>query len=359
MNFFWIDYQILKIISQRNLLKYDESMLTVFSNLINKNRKIMVNILSSKEYVKNSMNIILLINEDIRIIKSLILHLIFFSDNLDKMQKNSKYDTVKDTIIECISLALKAGLYWKASTKEDINTLSIFNPKDFVAAMFKSLLVFKTEREKAIIGKFKFEVDLTKNFINLAADLVSRSFQTDDNAGIMTYKLYLLQFLNLWEIDIFKEKSQKMSDEMNRLLSEFGEEKDEISTSLEFHVKELALDLYVKLAKFECSSSIESILRLIRDNCTSENKLAHYLYILAGLLYKSKIQSDVYPELINGNAKLLKETFGNINNEAETTAYISNQGTRELTLIYKMVTENFIQVRQIRINSYLHKCRHY
>jgi len=343
----YYNYKILKIISQRLKISYDEHILNIFASLIHKNRSLLSTLISSKT-AKKSTRVMLHLNENVYIIKSYITNLAFFSDNLDPMQRQAKYDTIKDTTIDCLSLAAKTGMYYKPLTVEEANEISIFEPRDFIALLFKSLLLYKKVRAKKASEKFMSEMF---KYVNaLATDLVSRPIATDDLICFYSYRLYFLQFLTQWDIENLKEKFTKYLDEMSRYLADFDEDEleTEIIRKIKIRNQDLALELYIKLSQIECIQPIENTLSFIRESFTSEKKLNAYFFIMLCLMCRKKLSPEIYKQIMDENPKTLAETIGSIQNSSETDAFILKEGMGVLFLMYKNITSSYIQTKEQR-----------
>ena len=344
----YYNYKILKIISQRVQLNYDEHILSIFSSLIHKNRCLLGSLISQKDK-RNAMRCMLLLNENMYIIKSYIVNLAYFSDNLDPMQRQSKYDIIKETAIDCLTLAIKSGMCKRSDTLEEVNQLTIFNPQDFVALLFKCLLLYKKIRMKN--SSSKFCVEMVKHVNNLASDLVSRPIATDDSVCFYTYRLYFLSFLQEWDIEILKEKYMKYSEEMSRFLSDFDEEEleNDIVKQLKFRYQEIALEMYVKMAEVDCITSIEATIGFIRESFTSERKLYKYFYIMLCLLSRTKISIEKFQEIMLEKTATTIEIVKNIQDPPQTDAFINKEGMRVLFLIYKNAICSYVQTKEQRL----------
>lgn len=343
----YYNYKILKIISQRVRLNYDEHILSIFSSLIHKNRSLLGSLISQKDK-RNAMRCMLLLNENMFIIKSYIVNLAYFSDNLDPMQRQSKYDIIKETAIDCLTLAIKSGMCRRASTLDEVSQLTIFNPQDFVALLFKSLLLYKKIRIKNASSKFCLE--MTKHVNILASDLVSRPIATDDTVCFYTYRLYFLNFLQEWDTEILKEKYMKYSEEMSRFLSDFDEEdlENEIVKQLKYRYQEIALEMYVKMAEVDCVTSIEATIGFIRESFTSERKLYKFFYIMLCLLSRTKISAEKFQDIMLEKAGPTLEIVKQIQDPPQTDAFINKEGMRALFLIYKNAICSIVQTKEQR-----------
>jgi len=337
----YYNYKILKLISQRLQVAYDEHILNIFSSLIHKNRSILNELLSKKNH--SLMKVMVYLNENTYIIKSYITNLAYFSDNLDPMQRQAKYDTIKDTTIDCLSLAVKMGMYWKPKSISEINELTIYHPKDFIALLFKSLLLFKK-----IKGSTKFSNEMIKHVNILASDLISRAITTDDPLCFHLYKLYLLQFLSSWEPKDLGEKYMKYSEEMSRYLGDYNE--GEFETDITKHIKtkkqELALKLYVGLAQIDFNLPIETIIGLIRENFTNEKKLYRYFYTMTCLFARDMISSKTFESMMQEDEEALRQIFGDIKSNDEFDAFTRNEGMNILFLIYKNIACSLMQTKE-------------
>ncbi len=338
-------YKILKLLAQRQQLMYDEHILSVFSTLIHKNKSLLGSLIAQRDK-QSSMKVMLLINENIHIIKTYIINLAYFSDSLDPMQRLSKYDTIKETAIDCFALAVKSGMYWKSESPAEVAKLSIATPKDFVALLFRSLLLYKKVRGRHASPKFTKEM---VKYINiLAADLVSRPVPTDDAICFYSYRLYFLQFLGEWEIEDLKEKYTKYTEEISRYIADFeGEEMEgEVVKQLKVRNQDLALGLYLKLSQIDCTLPLETTIGFIKESYTSATKLEKYFFVTMSLLCRRKLAEECFAEVLGGGSGLLRKIIRSAPNSAETEVFIRKEGTPALFFIYKNALNSYMQTRE-------------
>lgn len=338
----YFNYKVLKVISQRVHLTYDEHILSMFPTLIHKNRVTLWNLISQKD--KRSISrVMMLINENINIIKSYIISLAYFSDSLDPIQRHSKYEAIKEITMDCLTLAIKSGL--TSEKIEEIDTLSISAPKDFVALIFKTLLLFKRVLTKNPTPKYKSEMS---KYINiLSAELVSRQVPTDDSMRYFIYRLYVVQFLNEWELNILKDKYIKYSEEMSRCLADYEDVglENEIVQKIKDRVQDLALDLYIKFSNIDSVTPIENTIDYIMENSANELKLCKQFYILFCLLSKHKVPFGKFVEIMDDRKELSKEA---IQNSQEIDALIEKEGMAVFFLIYKISLCSYIQTKEMK-----------
>ena len=346
----YYNYKVLKLISQRLHVSYDEHILSIFSVLIHKNRSLLSTISSTQKDKQNSMRIMLLLNENVYILKSYIVNLAYFSDNLDPMQRQAKYDTIKDTAIDCFTLSIKSGMCCHPDSSEEVNQLSIFEAKDFVGFVFKALLLYKTVKTKNASTKFGHEMIRHVNI--LGTDLASRSIPTDDTVCFCTYRLYFLQFLAQWDVESLKDKYVKYSEEMSRYLAELDEEEGERADSevikrLKARSQELALELYVKLAQLDCEPSVQATIGFIRESFTNERKLYKYFYIMFCLLCQKKVSPEAFARIMQEEP--LKELLSDcLRGHKEIETFLKKEGMGVVFLIYKNATASYIQTKEQR-----------
>ncbi len=345
----YYNYQILKLISQRLQVSYDEHILSIFSILIHKNRSMLGTLIAQKDRQAQTMKVMLLINENVYIAKSYIMNLAYFSDNLDPMQRQAKYDTIKDTTIDCLTLAIKAAMFWRPESVEEVGKLTMFEPKDFVALVFKALLLYKKVRDKKASSKFAHE--MVRHINILATDLASRPIPTDDMVCFYTYRLYFLQFLAQWDLDSLREKYMKYSEEMSRYLADFEEEGlelDPVVKQLRSRCQDLALEQYVKLAQVDCEPAIEATIGFIRESFTNERKLYKYFYLMFCLLFQKKVPLDIFQSVMRGDQKVLQELVGPLKSTKETVTFLQKEGMGVIFLIYKNATTSYTQTKEQR-----------
>ena len=338
----YFNYKILKVISQRVNLTYDEHILSMFPTLIHKNRVTLWSLISQKD--KRSISrVMMLINENINIIKSYIISLAYFSDSLDPIQRQTKYDAIKEITMDCLTLAIKSGL--TSDNIEDVEKISISTPKDFVALILKALLLFKKIRTKNPTSKFMSEMN---KYINiLAVELVSRPVPTEDSLRYNIYRLYVVQFLNEWELDVLKDKYMKYSEEMSRCLAYCEDEglENVIVEKIKNRVQDLALDLYVKFSNIDSITPIENTIDFIRENSANELKLCKHFYIMFCLLSKHKIPFGDFQEMMKDKKELSTEA---IQNSQEIDALIEKDGMAVFFMIYKISLCSYIQTKEVK-----------
>lgn len=342
----YYNYKVLKVISQRVQISYDEHIFSMLSSLIHKNRVILHSLISQKEK-RNVMKVMMLINENVCIIKSFIFSLAFFSNALDPIQRQGKYDAIKEIAMDCLTLSIKSCLCRNSDTEEEVNKLSIFTPKDFVAYLFNSLLLFKKVGIKNTTGKITQE--MSKHINIIAADLVSRPVPTDDSIMYFTYRLYVLQFLKEWELDLLKDKYMKYSEEMSRCLTDSDD--DELENGhvqiLKNRVQDLALSLYVNLAHIDSITPIETTIDFIRESYANEIKLCKHIHILFCLLCKQIFSLEKFLEIIDGKKDSYKEVFMQVQTSKEINALIEKEGMSVLFMIYKGSISSYNQTKEM------------
>ncbi len=343
----YYNYKVLKLISQRLQVSYDEHILNIFSVLIHKNRTLLGSIISHKDR-PSAIRVMLLINENVYIIKSYIVNLAYFSDNLDPMQRQGKYDTIKDTTIDCLTLAVKFGFYCRADSAPDVDQLTIFAPKDLVAFIFKALLLCKKVRTKNASAKFCHE--MVRHLNMLSTDLASRPIPTEDTACFSTYRLYFLQFLSQWDLDSLKDKYVKYSEEMSRYLADYDEEgiDSPVLKQLRLRSQELALEMYVRLAQVDCEPPIEATIGFIRESFTNERKLYKYFYVMFCLLLQQKLPLHKFKRIMSNDPGMIAEVLGPLKASKETATFLQKEGMGVVFLIYKNATASYVQTKEQR-----------
>lgn len=341
------NYKILKIVSQRLKLNYDEHLISMLSDLHHKNIFTLENMPLSKQKLE-SMNIILLINESSIIIKTYILTLAFFSEKLDMIQRQSNYEVIKKTAVDCFLLIMKTGMYDRFRNKDEINSVTIGFPRDLLAVIFKSLLHFIKIKGK--IPLIKHGKDLVTHANLLIVDLISRLFPTDDTICLYLYKLYLFQYITKWDAEDLKGKLKKYSEEISRVFND-SDDSQEITQYLKDRIKEYSIEIYVKLSAVDCLPGIEATLSSIKENCSIESKLYMYFFILSCLLLKRKIEKDLFEQILKGNKGALKETFGKIQPSKETEAFSQQNGMGLIMEIYRNSISSYAQYQISRKDS--------
>ena len=344
------NYKILRMISERTNLNYDERFLSAFCPLVKKNKELLSSMLSSKEPI-DPMGVMLLLNENVTIIKSYILSLAHFSAKLDRTQTQPKYALIKETAIDSLCLGIKAGMHSVVQTRHEVDDLSIFFASDLIALVFKSLLSFRVRRSVRP-PSFKYEQETISHANSLISDLTTMFIHTNDAVCTYTYRLYLLQFINAWDAQELKEKHVKYVEEMSRILNDTeGSREGELVDYLKERSFDVALNIYVKLSSLDCSTPVESTLRSIKESANNEKQLFKYFYILECLLCKSKLQTEDFDRIQNGDFGFCADLFGSVGDSKESDTFISRDGMGLLLGIYKSASVCYLQRQKARAQA--------
>jgi len=355
------NYKILKVIANRvQYIKYDEHIFSVFSAMANRNRSSLAAILSKKS-LADEMALTILINENVYIIKSYILNLMLLSEGLDPIQRQVKYETIKDIALDSIYSVIKAFSH-KYPIKDVLGS-NIHSPKDLLGLIFKALLTFHKSLEKNI--KMQNSSELKSNINALITEMISRPIPSDDPVCFNIYKMYLLQYIMSWDLSFLKEKHVKYTEEMSRYISNF-EENSEKDTSysddlsvqeLTHQVRNLALQMFINLAKIDSAPVIEITISSIRENFTNEKKLRNYFYILTCVLTKNILPYEFFPGLLSWDREQAIVIFGGRDNIEEFKTFIEKGGMRILFANYQNTLASYkstkAQIKQY--NTYIEK----
>ena len=343
----YYNYKILKLITQRSQFSYNEHLFSALSPLISRNSLVLSSLLTQKD---NIMSIMLLLNESVYIIKTYIINITFFYEHLDPLQRQSKYDTMKDIIFDCFSACLKLGLYKMPTNVEEAKILSITHPNDLLGMIFKSLLLFN----KYLGKNQKHEKDIVHNLNVLIISIMSRQIQTEDNIYYHIYRLYMLQFLQSWEPKILMERYSKYSEEMSRFLSNFVEDQkydNEIIEVINANIQKIALEIYIQMAMIDCAPAIENTVSLLADSFTKEKKLRQCFYILVCIFLRKRIHQDTFLNLLSWNIEQTKNLFGEIDCEREAKMFLEKDGMGIMLKNFKKSIAAYKQTKQ-DLNKY-------
>ncbi len=328
----YYNYKILKVVSERVRLNHDERLLAAFSPLIQKNKELLSSMLNSKE-TPAPMETMLLLNENMAIIKAHIVSLAHFSEKLDRVHSQPIYALIRETSVDSLRLAIRANMHVPASSREEIDSLTIFSPADMLALVFKSLLLFRVRRAAT---SFKYEQEMAGHVNMLIADMTSVFIHTESSVCTYLYRLYFLQFVNAWDARELKERHAKYVEDMARILSDSqSSHEGELVDYLKDKVFDTALSIYVKLSAVECTMPIELTLRAIAESATNERQLMRLFYVLECLLCKTKIQAEDYDRAQRGDPATLEELFGRIVVSKETELFVHKNGIGTLLGIYR------------------------
>ncbi len=343
------NYKILKIISQRTHLSCDERLLNALSPLVKRNKELLAMMLGTRdEEAAEPMRIMLLLNENVVIIKSYILSLAHFSSKLDRTRTQQKYALIKETAIDTLCLAIRAGLRATVRNRREIEDLSIFFPADLIALVFRALLQFRVKGNVS----FKYEQETIGHVNSMIADMASMFVHTNDSPCTYMYRLYLLQFINAWDASELKEKYAKYAEEVSRILNDNENSREgDLVEQLKEKSFDVALNIYVKLSSIDCTLPMESTLRSIRESATNEKQLFKYFYILECLLCKSKLQSEDFERIQAGDAAFSADLLGHVTASRETDLLIDRNGIGTLLGIYRNATACYLQRVKARANS--------
>lgn len=340
----YYNYKILKIVIQRTQIGYNEHLLSALSALISRNSTTLNSLILQKDR-ENTMSVMLLLNENIYIIKTFVIILSYFSENLDPLQRQGKYDTIKEITFDCFSAALKLGLYKSPANREDAEKLSIKPPIDFLGLIFKSLLLFN----KFLSKNHKYDKEISHYINVLIISIISRHVQTEDPICYNVYRLYMLQFIQSWDPKILIEKYSKYSEEMSRYLANFVEElksDNEIIEVLNTSTQKIALEIYIQIAIFDCVPAIETAITLLTDSYNHDKKLKQCFYILTCIFLRKRIPQETFSTLFSWNIEQTRSIFGEIDCEKEASTFLGKDGMRILFQNYKKTILHYKQAKQ-------------
>ncbi len=340
------NYKILKIIAQRIQLSYDEHILSVFSNMVYKNRAILGSMLSQKQPPSN-LSVTLVLNENVYIIRSYILNLTLLSENLDPIQRQTKYETIREVALDSLQAAVKLCSHNPAIRPKDIGKLSIGSPKDLLALIFRALLTFRKCLEKNPNVRQAKEIEMNVNV--LITDIISRPVPTDDPVCFHIFKIYLLQYIKSWDMRFLKERHAKYTEEMSRYLSGFDDDKeleDELVQELNKRVQELALEIFVGMASMDCGPAIETTVALVRDSFANEKKLRKFFYVLCCILTRRLVPYDSFAGLLSWDREQSISVFAEIEDAEEVRTFVQRAGMRVLFTNFRNTLASYKQTRE-------------
>lgn len=331
----YFHYKILKLMSKRGILLYDEHILSIFATLARKNKS-----LASAPDL-SPQQVTALLNENIIIIKLYIVNVACFSENSDTMQRLTKYNVVRDISVASIALAMKTGF------QSTTGVLSIHQPNDFIATIFKALLLYRSYSggEKACA----FRKELVQSMNILCAELMSKTVSSD-LACLYSFRLYISQYLNEWEAADLKEKYARYIEELTRYLVDSNVEEHDslLMQKLKEQIRSCGLGLYAKLVEIDCNLPIETIIGFIREDYVHSDK---YFYILLSILCKQKVDIDKYEQLAGwagGDYESIASLMGFVSDkeyEESIRKCIESEVVQTLFTIYKFAVNTYVQAK--------------
>ena len=141
------------------------------------------------------------------------------------------------------------------------------------------------------------------------------------------------------------DKCKEYTAEIRKYLEDFDDDEFEsdIISELKFKIQELALELYVKFARIDCTSLIEPTIVLFHETFSNIKKLHKVFYIMICLLIRQKISWEDFQEILNGEPEKLKNITKFVVNSPETLTFISKDGINALFSIYKSTGISLLQ----------------
>jgi len=335
----YYNYKVLKLMIKRQISLYEEKIITIICVLLYK---------CKGELNEDIFGVMYSLNESILMIKTIIGSLVYYSMDLDFIQRQRKFDAVKDSLIDNIFFSIKAGLYWNFVNKEQVANFSVFDGKDFVARFFKTTLLYKKLNKKREL----LTVEEIKHIDHISTGLLAKPI-INETTCFYLFKLYFIEFLLQWDLNTLKEKQLKYNEEIKVYLEDFDEESSEsdIVKALKKKLKEIYVGVYVDLAKIDCASSLEATISLMKKSINKERKLYMSFYILLCILIKKKITVPTFQLILNGDSVSLKEITRSLTESPETESFIKKKAMNEIFSIYKHSACAYMEAKNQTNNS--------
>jgi len=312
-------------------ISYYYRTLKRFSKSIKCNKSsfsLLTKLVSANTFIKDEASLIVYINENTCIIKSLILGLM-----LEPSLIEDNYEGIKVAVLYSISAIAK--FYFNSYPIKTLNKISIPEPKDLLAFTFNTLLRLKRVYDEV---NEEFKEKLVEKLGDLALNLLSENISRTDLTCLYFYRIYLLQFFQGCGLELFKRKSAEFIAKMCFHLLEFHEKRiPEFTLKLIEKIKQPALQTLLYFTKDDSEYAFEMMINNVQNSFDNEVRMHYCLYVLICLVSNSYIDYSLFSQQNSEDFKTFENSLGEKMQRKEFEVFIGKGGIRMLFTSFKNI----------------------